>query len=102
MAMRVRVQAREAGSRVGRVEPEPEPEPRRTAPGLVARLLRGRSGRTGPAGPGPAATTGHAPFCRVCDQAVQPVVRTFWPKAALALAVAQLVAVIVSVVACFT
>lgn len=46
--------------------------------------------------------TGGDGFCRNCDQAVQPVVRRFWPKAALFVATAQLVAVIVSIVACFT
>ena len=41
-------------------------------------------------------------FCRSCDQAVKPVVRKFWGRAALFVATAELFGVIVSVVACFT
>lgn len=52
--------------------------------------------------PGTTAATGGAGFCRDCDVAVKPVVRNGWGKIALFVAVTQLVAVIVSVVACCT
>jgi hypothetical protein len=52
--------------------------------------------------PGSAVGAGGERFCRDCDRAVKPGVRKFWAKAALVVATTQLVAVIVSVVACFT
>ncbi|MBY8877639.1 hypothetical protein [Actinacidiphila acidipaludis] len=41
-------------------------------------------------------------FCRHCDQAVKPVVRRNWAKAAWFVATAEVFGVIVSIVACFT
>lgn len=65
-------------------------------------VLRSRPGTGDGVQPGSAAGVAGEGFCRDCDQAVKPVGRRFWGKAALLVAVAQLVAVIVSVVACFT
>jgi hypothetical protein len=94
MAMKLR----EARARGGR---DPS-ELQGTARVEAIEALRRQPGPNAGAQPGSAVGTGGDGFCRNCDQAVKPVVRKFWGKVALFIATAQLVAVIVSVVACFT
>ncbi|WP_327290197.1 hypothetical protein [Streptomyces sp. NBC_01198] len=90
------MRVREAKARVGR---DPS-EPPGTARAEVIEPPRGRPGAEAAAQPSPA--VGTEGFCRNCDQAVKPVVRNVWGRTALLVATTQLVAVIVSVVACFT
>lgn len=89
---------REVGTRRDRERPEA----RRGARAAAIEALRRWALPERWARRGPAADSGEEAFCRKCDQAVKPVVRTFWAKAALLVATAELLAVIVSVVACFT
>lgn len=91
------MRVREVGARVGRDQPELQ----RGARVEAVEALRRQSGPEEMAQSVPVGTGGER-FCRNCHQGVKPVVRRLWGKVALFVATAQLVAVIVSVVACFT
>lgn len=77
-------------------------EPEGTARVGATEVLHSRPGTGDGVQSGSAADVARGGFCRNCDRAVKPVGRKFWGRAALLVAVTQLVAVIVSVVACFT
>ncbi|MFI0897067.1 hypothetical protein [Streptomyces sp. NPDC020983] len=81
------------------------PELKGTARMLAIKALRDQSDAVAGAKEDPQAATKSSQgdvYCQNCDQPVRPVVRNGWGKLATFIALLQLAAVVVSVVACFT